>query len=128
VVAILRENDEDLEDDGYDDLDDDLEDETLAERLLGLAEMFPEGLRSGVSSLAGGGLTSVKWLYSAARSLSWIAFSSGAILFLPIMIETERLGIEEAQKQQQRQILLGPGAAMSGAAGGGQQNAPLPAI
>ena len=37
------------------------------------------------------------------------------------MIETERMGIEEAQKQQQRQILLGPGAAVSAGA-----NAPLP--
>jgi len=46
-------------------------------------------------------------------------------MFLPIMIETERMGIEEAQKQQQRQILLGPGAAMSG--GNAQVNAPLPA-
>lgn len=33
---------------------------------------------------------------------------------MPIMIETERIGIEEMQKQQQRQILLGPGAAVSG--------------
>ena len=39
-----------------------------------------------------------------------------------------RLGIEEAQKQQQRQILLGPGAAMSGGAGKAQQNAPLPTV
>lgn len=52
-----------------------------------------------------------------------IAFSSSVVLFLPIMIETERMGIEEAQKQQQRQILLGPGAAMSAGA-----NAPLPAM
>jgi hypothetical protein len=41
-------------------------------------------------------------------------FSSSAVLFMPIMIETERIGIEEMQKQQQRQILLGPGAAVSG--------------
>ena len=38
------------------------------------------------------------------------------------MIESERMGIEEAQKQQQRQILLGPGAAASQATA----NAPLP--
>jgi len=52
---------------------------------------------------------------------SRVMFSSSVVLFLPIMIETERMGIEEAQKQQQRQILLGPGAAMSAGA-----NAPLP--
>lgn len=45
-------------------------------------------------------------------------------MFLPIMIETERSGLEEVQKQQQRQILLGPGSAMSG--GNAQTNAPLP--
>ena len=46
-------------------------------------------------------------------------------MFLPIMIESERLGLEEAQKNQQRQMLLGPGAAMSGG-GNAQTNAPLP--
>ena len=45
-----------------------------------------------------------------------------------ILLYIYRLGIEEAQKQQQRQILLGPGAAMSGGAGKAQQNAPLPTV
>lgn len=53
-------------------------------------------------------------------------FSSSAVLFLPVMIESERLGVEEAQKAQQRQILLGPGAAMAGQQHQQQQNAPLP--
>ena len=49
-----------------------------------------------------------------SRSVSWIIFTSSAILFMPAMIQTERMGLEEMQKHQQRQILLGPGAAMSG--------------
>lgn len=106
--------------------DDDFEDETLIERLVGLTEMFPEGLTSTLSATANGTVSSIKWLYGASRNVTWVVCSSAAIMFLPIMIETERLGIEEAQKMQQRQILLGPGAAMSG--GNAQANAPLPNI
>ena len=86
---------------------------------MALSEMFPEAVRNGTCSLASGSVGGTKWLYEKSRNLSWIVFSSAAILFLPIMIENERLGIEEMQKQQQRQILLGPGAAMSGAPGAG---------
>eukprot|EP00095_Tigriopus_kingsejongensis_P001354 snap_masked-scaffold1322_size48131-processed-gene-0.1 protein:Tk01354 transcript:snap_masked-scaffold1322_size48131-processed-gene-0.1-mRNA-1 annotation:"mitochondrial import receptor subunit tom22 homolog" len=112
--SILRGDDFFDDDEEEDDDDEDIEDETLLERLMGLTEMFPESLRHGTLLAAGGSVSSVKWLYSSSRSLSWIVFSSAAILFMPIMIETERMGIEEAQKQQQRQILLGPGAAVSG--------------
>ncbi len=108
------------------DEDDDFEDETLLERLVGLAEMFPDSVRAVAWGTACGTVSSAKWLYSASRSLSWVAFSSAVVLFFPVMIETERLGIEEAQKQQQRQILLGPGAAVS--SGAAQQNAPLPTM
>lgn len=113
--------------DNYEDEDDDseegdYEDETILERILGLAEMFPESVRVGACSLASGSLASLKWAYSLSRSASWIMFSSSAILFMPIMIETERMGMEEMQKQQQRQILLGPGAAVSGNA------PPMPSI
>ena len=114
--------------DEEDDDEDDFEDETLIERLVGLTEMFPSGLTSAVTATGHGAVSTVKWMYSASRSLSWVVCSSAALMFLPIMIETERLGIEEAQKQQQRQMLLGPGAAMSGGAGKAQQNAPLPSV
>lgn len=118
--ASVSDEEEDDED------DDDFEDETLFERLVGLTEMFPEGLTSTLAATANGTVSSVKWLYGASRSVTWVVCSSAAIMFLPIMIETERMGIEEAQKMQQRQILLGPGAAMSG--GNAQANAPLPNI
>lgn len=124
IRDMLDENEDELEDDD----DDDFEDETVLERLAGLAEMFPDSLRRGVCSLASGSVSGVKWAYGAGRSLSWVVFSSGAILFLPAMIETERMSIEEMQKAQQRQILLGPGAAVSGGAAGAAQNAPLPSM
>ncbi len=109
------------DDDEYDSDDSDYEDETVLERIQGLAEMFPDSVRNGSCALASGSVGALKWLYSTSRTVSWVVFSSSAILFMPIMIETERMGIEEMQKQQQRQILLGPGAAVSG-------NAPLPSM
>ncbi len=118
----------DVNDDEDDEDDDDFVDETFLERVAGLAEMFPESLRNGASSAACGAASGARWLYGAGRSTFFVVFSSAAILFLPVMIETERLGIEEMQKQQQRQILLGPGAAVSGGLAGSAagQNAPLP--
>ena len=114
---------EDEEEDDED--DDDFDDETILERLVGLTEMFPEGLTHMADASASSLVSGLKWAYKASRTVTWIVCTSASIMFLPIMIETERMGIEEAQKQQQRQILLGPGAAMSG--GNAQVNAPLPA-
>ena len=118
LAEILDEPD-DLELDDED--DDDFEDETLVERLVALTEMFPEGMTSGAVGLAKGSVSGAKWLYGVSRNLTWVVFSTASILFLPVMIETQLLEIEEAQKAQQRQILLGPGSAMSAG-----QNAPLP--
>ena len=69
--------------------------------------MFPEGLTHFADASASGLVSGLKWAYKASRTVSWIVCTSASIMFLPIMIETERMGIEEAQKQQQRQILLG---------------------
>lgn len=98
------------------DSDDDDEDfdETVLERLVGLTEMFPTFVQAGTAKLFHSTFSSVKGLYSFARSASWILFSTSAILFAPVIFEVERAQMEEMQKQQQRQILLGPGAAMSG--------------
>ncbi len=123
-IEELLDNDAISDDDDYDDF----EDETLYERLVGLTEMFPESLRRLAHSAAGGGVSGARWLYSAARTAVWIVASTAVVTVLPAMVENERLGMEEATKMQQRQILLGPGAAVSGggAAAAGQQNAPLP--
>merc|ERR1712063_131162 len=100
---------EDEEEEEEDDID-----ETLLERLIGLSEMFPASVQNLTSKLVFGSVSSIKGLYSFARSASWVVFSTSAILFAPIIFEVERAQMEEMQKQQQRQILLGPGAALSG--------------
>eukprot|EP00062_Callorhinchus_milii_P026916 gi/632989599/ref/XP_007883734.1/ PREDICTED: mitochondrial import receptor subunit TOM22 homolog [Callorhinchus milii] len=95
--------------------DDDELDETLAERLWGLTEMFPEGMRSATGVAADCSLVLAKKFYSFSRSALWICTTSFMILVLPVVFETEKLQLEQQQLQQQRQILLGPNTGMSGA-------------
>jgi len=106
-AATLEEVDDDEEDD--DDID-----ETLAERLIGLTEMFPDFVRNGSVSLVKGSWGLAQSCYSLTRAASWVVFSSATILFMPVMIESERLQLQDQQKAQKNQILLGPGAAVSG--------------
>ncbi|KAF4520063.1 hypothetical protein B566_EDAN007919 [Ephemera danica] len=101
-----------------DDLDDEDLDETLAERLWGLTEMFPESVRRATNTTSTITCTGVSALYSFFRTSSWLLFSTVTLLFAPVIFESERAQMEEMQKQQQRQILLGPSAAMSGGIGG----------
>ena len=102
-TATLEEVSDDEEED-----DDDL-DETIAERLLGLTEMFPDFVRNGTVGMVNGSWGFAKSCYAMSRTVSWIAFSSAALLFMPIMIETERLQLQDQQKAQKSQMLLGPG-------------------
>ena len=102
-ASVVEDDDEEDEDDD----DDDFDDETILERLMALTEMFPESLTKAAGVSASGVVSGLKWAYSASKVVTWVVCTSASIMFLPIMIETERLGIEEAQKQQQRQILLG---------------------
>lgn len=97
-----------LEDDEDEDLD-----ETLAERLWGLTEMFPDSLRNATHSLSTGALSGAKGFYSFSRSAFWILFSSSVILFAPVLLEVERVQMEEQQRNQTKQVLLGPNSAMS---------------
>ena len=101
-AATLEEVDDDEEDD--DDID-----ETLAERLIGLTEMFPDFVRNGSVSLVKGSWGLAQSCYSLTRAASWVVFSSATILFMPVMIESERLQLQDQQKAQKNQILLGPG-------------------
>lgn len=79
-------------------------DETLAERLWGLTEMFPECLRNFTSSVVCNSVSGVKSFYSFSRSASWIFFSTATILIAPVVFEAERAQLEEVQRQQQRQV------------------------
>ncbi|KAM3915753.1 mitochondrial import receptor subunit TOM22 homolog [Leptodactylus fuscus] len=97
------------------DEDDEELDETLSERLWGLTEMFPEGLRNAAGVTFDFSVCAAKKMYSFSRSALWIGTTSFMILVLPVVFETEKLQMEQQQQLQQRQILLGPSTGMSGA-------------
>lgn len=99
--------------------DEDFEDETVSERLWGLAEMFPEEFRRLTWSMVTNTFKSVKYAYSFSRTATWIFFSSSIILFAPVIFEIERANMEEHQRREQKQVLLGPNAALSGSPGPG---------
>lgn len=102
-------------DDDYDDEPD----ETMGERLWGLTEMFPETVRNVTGAVTNFSVASVKTVYKLTCNASWIFFTSSMILFAPIVFEVERAQMEEMQKSQQKQVLLGPGSAVGGGGGPG---------
>lgn len=106
-----------------DDFDDE-PDETLSERLWGLTEMFPDGVRNLTGAVVNLSTASVKTLYQFTCSASWIFFTSSMILFAPVVFEMERAQMEELQRSQQKQVLLGPGSAVGGGGGGGPGGMP----
>ncbi|XP_054258552.1 mitochondrial import receptor subunit TOM22 homolog [Macrosteles quadrilineatus] len=93
------------DDDAY---DEDIEDETWAERLEGLTEMLPDSVRNFSSKVASMTTASIKGLYNFSRSGLWIVASSSLLLFGPLVFEVERAQLEESQRSQQKQFLLGP--------------------
>lgn len=102
-------------DDDYDDEPD----ETMGERLWGLTEMFPETVRNVTGAVTSFSVASVKTVYKLTCNASWIFFTSSMILFAPVVFEVERAQMEEMQKSQQKQVLLGPGSAVGGGGGPG---------
>lgn len=107
-----------------DDIDDE-EDETVSERLWGLTEMFPDGVRKTTGTLSCAAGKAFKSLYGFSRMALWLFFSSSVLLFAPVIIEVERAQMEEVQRSQQKQVLLGPGSAISGTGNAGMM---LPAV
>ena len=81
-----------------------MEDETLAERLWGLTEMFPNEVRHFTWSFVNKTYKSVKCLYSFSRTATWIFFSSSIILFAPVIFEIERANMEEVQRREHKQV------------------------
>merc|ERR1712227_425772 len=100
-----------LLDDEDDDDDEDIEDESIVERLCALTEMFPGSVRKSTSWLTNSLISSSKWCYGKSRTIVWAVATSAIILYLPVVLENERSSLE------QRQMLLGPNAAVGGAAG-----------
>ena len=82
--------------------------ETYLERLEGLKEMFPSSLRSGVSNVVDLGWS----LFNFSKQALWIGSTTAMIMVLPYIVEKERADNEKMQVAQQRQMLLGPQAAM----------------
>lgn len=93
----------------------------MVERLWGLTEMFPEPVRNFSGCVFDSSISASKSAYKWSRSGLWVLASSFTILILPIICEEQRASIEEQQAKQQRELLLGPSAATSSAAG-----APMP--
>lgn len=96
---------------------DDEPDETLAERLWGLTEMFPETVRTACEVVTDLSINSTKTLYKFSCNASWIFFTSSMILFAPVLFETERAQMAELELSQKQRVLLGPGAAISSSGG-----------
>ncbi|VDM02261.1 unnamed protein product [Schistocephalus solidus] len=113
VAKIVNEDaaDEELNISDLDTIDDsEFEDETLVERLIGLTEMFPESFRNGVCSSVSAALTRIKGTYSMGRGLLWFIASTSTICFLPLLLELERIQVEEQEAVEQRTMMLGPAA------------------
>ncbi|CAI4228702.1 unnamed protein product [Auanema sp. JU1783] len=101
--------------DEWDQIPDEELEETFLERIEGLGEMFPSGLRNligGTVDLSVWGVKSSFWL---ARNTVWIAATTSLIMFMPYLIEKERSDFQKTQVAQQQQMLLGPTAAMQAA-------------
>lgn len=79
-------------------------DESLAERLWGLTEMLPEGVRSACGTATEATGVAVKTIFQFSCTASWIFFTSSMILFAPVIFETERAQMEEMQRSQQKQV------------------------
>ncbi|KAJ1371871.1 Mitochondrial import receptor subunit TOM22 [Parelaphostrongylus tenuis] len=101
--------------DEFDDIPDDELEETILERLEGLGEMMPPGLRKAVSNGVSWSWWGAKSLWYLARQGIWIAATTSLIMFMPYVIEKERSDLEKTQAAQQRQMLLGPSAAVQAA-------------
>lgn len=114
--ASVANEEEEAEAATYADKEDECEDEpdeSIMERLWGLTEMFPEPVRNFCAAFSEKTFTATKVLYQFSCNASWIFFTSSMILFAPVVFETERAQMEEMQRTQQKQVLLGPGSAMS---------------
>lgn len=81
------------------------EEETVWERITALDEMFPERIKTGVSSTWSG----FKSIFNMVKTATWFAASTAAILVLPLSVELERQDFLEQMKRQEKNILFGSG-------------------
>uniref|UniRef100_A0A8D2B1E2 Mitochondrial import receptor subunit TOM22 homolog n=1 Tax=Sciurus vulgaris TaxID=55149 RepID=A0A8D2B1E2_SCIVU len=74
--------------------------------------MFPERVPSAARATFDLSLFVAQKMYRFSRAALWIGTTSFMILVLPVVIETEKLQMEQQQQLQQLQILLGPNRAV----------------
>jgi len=110
-ISIRRQ----LERDDDDEDDEDFEDESLYERLTALSEMFPDRANRFARTTSIWTGWAIKETFNLFRSALWIGSTTAMITVLPYIIERERSALQAAQIDQQRQLLLGPSAAIAAA-------------
>uniref|UniRef100_A0A7E4VFT3 Mitochondrial import receptor subunit TOM22 homolog n=1 Tax=Panagrellus redivivus TaxID=6233 RepID=A0A7E4VFT3_PANRE len=88
--------------------DDEILVESYLERLEGLKDMFPQSVRNLTSSTVSAGWS----VFGFTKQAIWVVSTTAMIMVLPYVIEKERADNEKAQVAQQRQMLLGPQAAL----------------
>jgi mitochondrial import receptor subunit TOM22 len=98
----------------------------LGERLWALTEMFPDSLRSGTEKIVNTagkvilGKILVRYFhtyhellnnpkpftetYLFACTSTWYVSTTAALLLMPVLFETERIQMEEAQKNHSKQV------------------------
>lgn len=91
----------------WDEVSDDELEETYLERLEGLKEMFPNGVRSMVSKTNEWSCWFAKNSFWFTRNVVWIVSTSAFIMIMPYFIDKELQDVEKAQLKQQQQLLLG---------------------
>lgn len=94
--------------------DEEYVEETVIERLIGLTEMFPDPVRNASYSILSNTFPLIRKSYNFTRNYGWIIISSFAILVVPVSLEKERC---EAQRELNRQMLLGGGDTSAGPKG-----------
>lgn len=75
--------------------------------------MFPESVRNATATVVDCTVNGIKGLYKVSCSASWVFFTTSLILFAPVVFENERAQMNEIQRTQQQQVLLGPGSAIA---------------
>ena len=83
--------------------------ESIAERIWGLTEMFPESVQRATSTISTCTINGVKWSWNFTRKSLWILSTSFAIGILPLVVVHQRLAFEDMMNEQRKQGLFGPG-------------------
>lgn len=96
--------------------EDEVLEETILERIQGLGEMFPEGLRDFTCSTAKSSKGFLKGAYYYTRQGAFFLSTTCLLLLAPVILDLEIVNTIEHLKQDKNKLMLGPGMAMAGGA------------